>query len=217
METLLCGKGIIYEELSTIGIRCNKNKKLTKESVKGKIVVLSAYPYTITKDLISSAHTIINLHTSNLPFYRGRHPVVWAMLKGENKIGITVHQITNEHIDTGDIVLQDYININDNDTYAEVINKLKNKAKRIVKTALQQINYDCVYYRQQPLGTYYPRRKPEDSKLDVSKDLHSVSRFINALSDPMPNAFIEVDGKKITFQNAIYRGDKITVDMVVNG
>ena len=48
---------------------------------------------------------IINCHAGNLPFYRGRNVLNWALINGEKKFGITVHFI-DKGIDTGDIIIQ---------------------------------------------------------------------------------------------------------------
>ena len=46
----------------------------------------------------------LNLHTSLLPFNRGSHPILWAILDG-TPLGVTIHQI-DKGLDTGPIVLQ---------------------------------------------------------------------------------------------------------------
>ena len=46
---------------------------------------------------------IINCHAGNLPFYRGRNILNWALINDEKKFGITVHFI-DKKIDTGTIV-----------------------------------------------------------------------------------------------------------------
>ena len=42
---------------------------------------------------------IINCHAGNLPFYRGRNILNWALINGESKFGITIHFI-DKGIDT---------------------------------------------------------------------------------------------------------------------
>ncbi len=47
---------------------------------------------------------VLNLHSGLLPNYRGVLATFWAILHGEEKIGTTLHYITDASIDTGDIV-----------------------------------------------------------------------------------------------------------------
>ena len=46
-----------------------------------------------------------NLHASLLPSYRGAAPIQWAIIRGEQKSGVTTFLI-DEKIDTGNILLQ---------------------------------------------------------------------------------------------------------------
>ncbi len=46
-----------------------------------------------------------NLHPSELPAYRGMHPIIYAIMNGEKNVGITLHRIT-AGIDTGPIGFQ---------------------------------------------------------------------------------------------------------------
>ena len=52
----------------------------------------------------------LNLHTAKLPKYRGLMPLFWAMLNGEQEIGVTVFEM-DEGLDSGPIVQQDTLPI----------------------------------------------------------------------------------------------------------
>ena len=64
----------------------------------------------------------INIHASILPNLRGAAPINWAIIYGLKKTGLTSFFINNG-IDTGDIIIQEEIDINENDTY-EIIYQL---------------------------------------------------------------------------------------------
>lgn len=62
-----------------------------------------------SKQVIDSlSHGLINIHTGDLPDYRGRHPITWAMIKGDDKIGVTIHQV-DEKFDCGDLIHKFYV------------------------------------------------------------------------------------------------------------
>jgi len=65
----------------------------------------------------------LNLHTGLLPRYRGLMPTFWAMLNGENEIGISVFEV-DEGIDSGPILIQKTIAINA-ETHSAIIKKTK--------------------------------------------------------------------------------------------
>ena len=64
----------------------------------------------------------INRHTGLLPKYRGLLPVYWALANGEKKIGVTIH-FMKKKIDAGDIIAQEKIKIESNDTLYSLYRK----------------------------------------------------------------------------------------------
>ncbi|MFN3699530.1 MAG: UDP-4-amino-4,6-dideoxy-N-acetyl-beta-L-altrosamine N-acetyltransferase, partial [Dictyoglomus sp.] len=68
-------------------------------------IVSYHYQYIIPKDIISFYYPrIINLHLSFLPYNRGRQPNPWSFIENTPK-GVTIH-LVDEKVDTGDILLQ---------------------------------------------------------------------------------------------------------------
>ena len=93
----------------------------------------------------SRIHTkIINCHAGKLPFYRGRNILNWALINDENEFGITVHYV-DEGIDTGPIITQGLVEIDDNDTEESLIQKIHQKEHEILPKAIQLISEDrCI-------------------------------------------------------------------------
>src|SRR3982750_4210128 len=76
----------------------------------------------------------INLHASLLPQYRGAAPINWAIINGEKETGITTFKLQHE-IDTGNILMQETVLINENETAGELHDKMKEVgAKLLVRT-----------------------------------------------------------------------------------
>ena len=50
-------------------------------------------------------HGTLNIHDSLLPAYAGFSPLIWALINGEQEVGVTAHLMDDE-LDAGDIVLQ---------------------------------------------------------------------------------------------------------------
>tara|TARA_B100001564_G_C20654983_1_gene678706 strand:- start:935 stop:1546 length:612 start_codon:yes stop_codon:yes gene_type:complete len=63
------------------------------------------YGKIIKKDFIDSCRSIINLHNSPLPKYRGVRPINWALKNSECSHGVTIHKI-DSGVDTGEIIGQ---------------------------------------------------------------------------------------------------------------
>ena len=65
--------------------------------------------------------------------------------------------------------------------------------------------------KQKGVPTYYKRRKPEDSELDLNRSKEYIYNFIRMLSDPYPNAFIKIGKHKIMFKSAAYEGKELKI------
>ena len=95
------------------------------KKIEVDIIVSINYLFLIEKDIIQhSKQLTFNIHGSLLPKYRGRTPHVWSIINNEKETGITAHVI-DEGCDTGDIISQIKIPINQIETGAEILNKFK--------------------------------------------------------------------------------------------
>ena len=81
----------------------------------------------------------VNIHASLLPNLRGAAPINWAIINGLKKTGLTSFYI-NQGIDTGDIILQKEIEINEDDNFGSLYEKLKKKTGNFILTTLECIN-----------------------------------------------------------------------------
>ena len=79
-----------------------------------------------------------NIHPGDLPKYRGRHPISWAFLNNEKKIGITIHKI-NEKIDQGKFLIKDFVNRDLQDDENNIKEKIFTKLPKLIKKALKKI------------------------------------------------------------------------------
>lgn len=162
----LVGKGPIYDAVVD---KIREDVVLSKHPVDAALLICIGYPWTIRKETIAKyKYGVINVHTSLLPKYRGRHPVDWAMENQEREVGITVHYIQDETIDTGDIILQDSVSYVVGEGYDSLIAKLAKKAPRITAIAILQILDGLAYRRKQneEVASYYPKRtKPRIFKV----------------------------------------------------
>ncbi|WP_246611853.1 methionyl-tRNA formyltransferase [Agarivorans aestuarii] len=137
----------------------------------------------------------INCHAGALPFYRGRNPLNWVLINGEEKFGITVHKV-DLGIDTGDILLQKTFEITPLDNYGTLLDKAIVECGHILFNALSNyhnlkpIKQDTVH----PVGTYFGVRKVGDERLRFDKTSLEVFNFIRAITFPGPGARFCIDG-----------------------
>lgn len=80
----------------------------------------------------------INLHASLLPNYRGAAPINWALINGEKYTGVTTFFIDGK-IDTGDILLQKKIKINETDNAEDLHNSLSKTGSLLMNETINRV------------------------------------------------------------------------------
>lgn len=92
----------------------------------------------LIKDRLLSSYPIIGYHPTNLPYNRGRHPVIWALALGLKETASTFFMM-DRGADSGDILSQKKITITQYDTAKSLCTKLEKQAIQQIKHFMQQI------------------------------------------------------------------------------
>jgi len=138
----------------------------------------------------------INLHGSLLPQYRGAAPINWAIINGEKESGVTTFFIEKE-IDTGKIIFQEKVAIEEDDTAGTLHDKLMEVGGKLVVRTVKAIeNNEYSHTSQNLLFESEQELKPahkifkQDCKIDWSKPMKDIYNFVRGLS-PYPCAWTE--------------------------
>ena len=138
-----------------------------------------------------------NLHGSLLPQYRGRCPVNWVLIAGEERTGVTLHFMV-EKPDAGDIVAQKEVPIAFEDDVFSVYMKLVGAARELMQDVLPDLQAGTfTRIVQTGPSSYFGGRKPEDGLIDWTKDSLSIYNLTRAVTHPYPGAFTYLDGEKL--------------------
>ncbi len=145
-----------------------------------------------------------NLHGSYLPAYRGRCPVNWVLIKGEQQTGVTLHEMV-EKPDAGAIVSQKKVEITPDDSALTLFNKLEQAADAMLTEILPRIIMGDIPKMHMDLskGSYYGGRKPEDGRIFWDKPASEIYNLIRAVTTPYPGAFGFVGDEMVTFWWAV--------------
>jgi methionyl-tRNA formyltransferase len=96
----------------------------TIEQYQPTIGILLTFPYILSSPILSLMPLgFINFHFGLLPQCRGPHPILRHLLNNDTHAGITLHKV-DEGIDTGEIISQEKIGIDEMDTYGTLLSKL---------------------------------------------------------------------------------------------
>jgi methionyl-tRNA formyltransferase len=163
------------------------------------IIVSVNYLFLIEKDIIQHSRLLtFNIHGSLLPKYRGRTPHVWAIINNEKETGVTAHVI-DENCDTGDIISQIKIPVNENDTGNDLLNKYKSEYYSLVKKVFEKtVSKQLELIKQdENLATCFGIRRPEDGLIDWNWQKERIQNWVRAQSNPYPGAYSFVKNQKI--------------------
>lgn len=145
----------------------------------------------------------LNLHGSQLPRYRGRVPVNWAVINGESETGATLHYMV-EKADAGDIVDQERVEIAFTDTARDVFGKVTDAAVALLARAWPLLRQEKAPRRPMNLseGNYCGGRKPADGRIDWKNSAVQIYNLIRGVTHPYPGAFTYLGGKKVILWQA---------------
>lgn len=164
------------------------------------VIVVSGWYHLIGNTILKlPPKGVIGLHASLLPKYRGGAPLVWQIINGEKETGITLFYMDGE-VDTGDIIAQKAVRIEENDTIKTVYEKVGREGIKILIENLPLIKKGCALRKVQENiqeGDIYPQRTPEDGKIDWCQETGKIYDFIRAQTKPYPGAYIVIDGKAV--------------------
>ena len=145
-----------------------------------------------------------NVHASLLPLYRGAAPVLHALMRGEKVTGVTIIKI-DEGTDTGDILSQAPVPIDENMTTGELEDLLARKGADLLLQTVSGYASGEIVPRPQDhsQATYAARIGKEEGRIDWSRNAEELHNRIRAFN-PWPVAFTIFRDQKLR----IWRSEK---------
>lgn len=167
------------------------------------LIVTCAYGQILPKALLDMPqYGALNIHASLLPKYRGGAPIERSIMNGEAKTGITLMHM-DIGMDTGDMIYQEEIDIDNLDTKETLTKKLSILAQKIIRKNLP-LYLDGAYERikqDESKTTYAPIISKEDEYLDFNRTSLDIYNHIRSLS-PDPAVYALLDNKRYKFYEA---------------
>ncbi|HLT58800.1 MAG: methionyl-tRNA formyltransferase, partial [Limnochordales bacterium] len=131
----------------------------------------------------------INVHASLLPRFRGAAPIQAALLAGEKETGVTT-MFMDEGLDTGDIILQRRVPIDDDDDAGTLHDKLAAAGAELLVETLRLLALGRAPRRPQDHGqaSYAPKLDRAAAALDWAQPAEQVRNHVRAFA-PWPGAY----------------------------
>ena len=174
---------------STGRLRADRDCIDKMKSLKPDCIVVAAFGQILPKEVLEIPKLgAVNIHASLLPKYRGASPIQEAVLSGDKESGITT-MFMAEGLDTGDILLQDKVALDSEETAESLFQKLaKLSRKTIVKTleGLQKGELKGIPQKEEE-ASHTGIIKKKDGFINWHKGAAEIERMVRGYI-PWPNA-----------------------------
>jgi len=151
------------------------------------LITVVAYGQILPKSVLQIPHLgCVNVHTSLLPRWRGAAPIQYAILHGDHETGVTTMYM-DEHMDTGDIILQRAQLIHADDTSATLHDRLAKLGADLLVETVGLIAQGKAPRTEQDetRATLAKKITKEDGRIDWTRSAVEIERQVRAFN-PWP-------------------------------
>ncbi|MEI8109572.1 MAG: formyltransferase family protein [Chitinophagia bacterium] len=176
--------------------------------INAEICISVNYSGVIEQEVVSLFPLgILNAHGGDLPKYRGNACQAWAIINGEERIGLCIHQMIGGELDSGPIIERDFFPLDINTRIKQVYEWIEFRIPDMMISAIMNLSRNSRYALEiqstdpQYALRCYPRI-PDDGRIEWDKSNIEIIRLINASSEPYSGAFTYNGGVKIIIWRA---------------
>ena len=127
------------------GIPVYQPEKIRREGVEDlkrlapELCVTAAFGQILSQEILDiPPRGNINVHASLLPKHRGSAPIAYAILQGDEKVGVTT-MMMDKGIDTGDMLLKAETEIGETETCAELTERLSRMGAELLAETIRRM------------------------------------------------------------------------------
>ena len=175
------------------------------------VFIVAAFGQILSEEILTMPkYGCINIHASLLPKYRGAGPIQWVILDGEKETGITIMQM-DKGIDTGDMLLQRVVPIDEKETGDSLHDKLARVGAELIVEALPKIEAgEITPVKQNDAESCYAKMLQKSmGRIDWEKDAPQIERLVRGLNS-WPSAYTTYRGKNLKiWESSVYEKDKL--------
>ena len=173
-----------------------KEKKFLVDS-KIDLGIVVAYGQLIPSEILKvSKHGFINIHASLLPKYRGAAPIQRSIINLDQVTGISFMKIT-EKLDSGPVCNKYELNIDKNDNYVSLSDKLSLLgADKIIENIELILSNNATFIEQKHRDATYARKiDKSEGRINWKEDAATICAKVNGLY-PNPGAWFEFNSER---------------------
>lgn len=176
----------------------------TFRGISPDMVALAAFGQILPREIIEFPRFgCLNVHPSLLPRYRGAAPINWSIINGDRETGVTI-MLMDEGVDSGDILLQEKMDIGADETFDDLHETLSTVGARLLIKAIRGVVDGTITGAPQDpsLVTLAPRLEREVGHIDWNDEPEKIVNLIRGLSS-RPGAYSFLGDKKLKIFYAV--------------
>jgi methionyl-tRNA formyltransferase len=158
------------------------------------IVFILAYTKILSADFLTRNTLNLVVHESHLPKGKGFSPVQWQILEGRNSIPVCLIEAA-EQVDSGDILCRSSIELTGGELYDEIRSLQASATIEVIQTFLRSYP-DIFREKQTGDASFYKRRKPSDSELDVDRSIREQFNLMRIANNEHWPLYFRMHGEK---------------------
>lgn len=176
------------------------------KKINPDLIITAAYGQILPKEIVDyPAYGAVNIHASLLPKYKGASPIRQVILNNEKETGLTAI-FMNEKIDEGDILYQQKVKIDEEETFSSLYQKLLDIIPEFTCKTLELIKSNEKGRPQEKVDSYSGKITIKDGFINWDNDCDDVDRIIRAFASK-PGATCIIDDKTLK----IFKSKKLDI------
>lgn len=181
----------------------NINEKEAKEYLHQKnpdVILCLGWSQLLDEEILSiPAMGCVGFHPAELPHNRGRHPIIWALALGLERTASTLF-LMDAAADTGNILSQEYVNIEYEDDAESLYGKVMQTAVLQLEKLLSEFESGTVKLVAQNvnMGNVWRKRGKADGQIDWRMSSRGIYNLVRGLTKPYA-------GAHFVYQNQDYK------------
>lgn len=170
-------------KLKDIKAKSVNDKNFIKQikKLKPDLIIVGSWGEKFKKEILKTV-PCVNFHPALLPKNRGANPYFWVIYNNQKVTGLSVH-FMDEKFDSGDIILQEAITVDENETGKSLKEKTVRLAVSMVKELLELFDKGQIQpiKQDEKFASYEPQLSEKNVIIDLNQSQKDVSRHLRAL------------------------------------
>ncbi len=201
-DVKVCAESYGLKVIQPVTLKDENSIKEIK-SLNPDVIVVVAYGKILPKEILDiPKNGCINVHGSLLPKYRGAAPIQQAVLNGDKLTGVTTMYM-GEGLDTGDILLKSETEIGENETSAELFDRLAELGADLLIETLDKLDSITPVKQDESKATYTNKITKDLCPIDWNKTAREIHNQVRGLQT-WPVATSKLGGKDIKIHSTLF-------------